>query len=231
MQSFPFGYRALVIGASGAIGGALVERLRADAGCGEVRGLHRRSDPPVDFDAEHSVSAAAACMRAHGPFHLIVVASGVLHGEGLAPEKKLSSLNYAQMTRAFRTNALGPALAIAHFSPLLDHQRAVLVVLSARVGSIGDNRIGGWYSYRASKSALNMLMRTAAIELRRSQPNAVLASLHPGTVASALSRPYRGESIGRSPQAAAADLLRVIDSLGPADSGRFLAYDGSEIPW
>jgi len=104
-------------------------------------------------------------------------------------------------------------------------------MLSAKVGSIGDNRLGGWYSYRASKAALNMLIKTAAIEVRRSQPNSVLLALHPGTVNSALSQPFRGAEIGRPAAVAAYDLLRVIDSLGPEASGSFHAYDGQPLPW
>jgi NAD(P)-dependent dehydrogenase (short-subunit alcohol dehydrogenase family) len=118
-----------------------------------------------------------------------------------------------------------------HLVPLLAKERAIVAMLSAKVGSIGDNRLGGWYSYRASKAALNMLVRTAAIEVARSHKDAVLVALHPGTVASNLSRPFRGDSIGRPAQDAAADLLRVLDALTPADSGSFRSWDGSVLPW
>lgn len=231
MKSFPDGYRALVIGASGAIGAALVARLGADPRCGGVTGLGRRSDPRVDFDDEAGIAQAASSLAAQAPFHLILNATGVLHTAGFMPEKRLGQLGYAQMEATFRANAFGPALVMAHFAPLLDRDRGVLAVLSAKVGSIGDNRLGGWYSYRASKAALNMFLKTAAIEVQRSQPNAVLVALHPGTVDSALSGPFHGAQIGRRSDDAAGDLLRVIDGLGAADTGSFLTYSGEKLPW
>lgn len=237
MQSFPQGFRALVLGASGAIGTAMLAHLDADPRCAKATGLGRPgraadpSTPAIDFDDEDSVAAAAQALRAQGPFHLIVNATGVLHGAGFMPEKRLGQLNYAQMEATFRANAFGPALVLAHFAPLLDRERGVLAVLSAKVGSIGDNRLGGWYSYRASKAALNMFLKTAAIEVQRSNPNAVLVALHPGTVDSALSAPFNGARIGRAAPDAAADLLRVIDGLAPADTGSFRAYDGNSLPW
>jgi NAD(P)-dependent dehydrogenase (short-subunit alcohol dehydrogenase family) len=231
MHSFPDGFQALVLGASGAIGGALARRLEADVRCAGVTRLGRRSTPAVDFDDEASVAAAAAALKARGPFHLIVNAAGLLHTRDFLPEKRLGQLHYAQMEATFRANAFGPALVLAHFAPLLDRERGVLAVLSAKVGSIGDNRLGGWYSYRASKAALNMFVKTAAIEVARGNPRAVLVALHPGTVDSSLSAPFRGHEIGRTPAVAAADLLRVIDSLTPADTGGFRAYDGATLPW
>lgn len=229
LSSFPEGYRALVLGASGAIGSAFVQLLEESPRCGRVLGLHRHSNPAVDFDDEASLEAAAHALK--GPFHLIINATGMLHSADFMPEKKLSQLHYAQMMETFRVNTFGPALVMAHFAPLLDQKRGLLAVLSAKVGSIGDNRLGGWYSYRASKAALNMLLKTAAIEVKRSQPNAILVALHPGTVSSELSRPFRGEEIGRSPLEAAADMLRVMDTLTAADSGRFYAYTGELLPW
>lgn len=231
MNSFPPGFRAIVVGASGGIGAALARALRADARCGGVVELGRRSGPPVDFDDEGSIAAAAAQLAGERPFHLILNATGVLHTADFMPEKRLAHLNYAQMEATFRVNAFGPALVLAHFAPLLDRERGVLAVLSAKVGSIGDNRLGGWYSYRASKAALNMLVKTAAIEVQRSQPNAVLAALHPGTVDSALSGPFRGAQIGRPADDVAADLLRVVDGLTAADSGGFFTYAGEALPW
>ena len=147
------------------------------------------------------------------------------------PEKRLASLTYDQMFETFRVNAFGPAMVLRHFSGLLDSQRGVLAVLSAKVGSIEDNRLGGWYSYRASKAALNMLLKTAAIEVKRTRPHAVLVALHPGTVDSGLSAPYRGAEIGCTPAQAAGDMLQVIDGLTPTDSGRFYSYDGTRLPW
>lgn len=231
MASLPAGYRALVLGASGGIGAALVQALRADPRCAEVVGLHRRSTPPLDLTDEPGVAAAAAALAPGGPFHLLVNAAGLLHAPGLQPEKKLGDLNQAQLLASFSANAIGPALLLRHFSPLLDRQRALLVMLSAKVGSIGDNRLGGWYGYRASKAALNMLLATAAIELRRSQPRTVVVALHPGTVSTGLSAPFRGAEIGRSPAQAAAQMLATLDALTPADSGAFVAWDGQRLPW
>ena len=231
MNSFPDGYRALVLGASGAIGGAIVRQLQADTRCALVLGLHRHTQPPVDFDQEHTIAAAAAALAAQGPFDLVVNAAGVLHSARWMPEKKLDSVNYAQMEEVFRINTLGPALVMRHFCALLAPKRGVMVMLSAKVGSIGDNRLGGWYSYRASKAALNMLVRTAAIELARTRSHAVLVALHPGTVTSDLSRPFGGGGIGRQPDVAAGEMLAVIDRLTPADTGQFVAWSGERLPW
>ncbi|MCF6757908.1 SDR family NAD(P)-dependent oxidoreductase [Pseudomonas balearica] len=231
MQSFPSGYRALVIGASGGIGAALVAALREDPRCAQVIELGRATQPALDLAEPASIERAAAELAGQGAFQLIVNAAGVLHNESFMPEKRLADLNPAQLLATFQVNTFGPALLLRYFCGLLDRQRGVLAMLSAKVGSIGDNRLGGWYSYRASKAALNMLIKTAAIEVRRSQPNAVLLALHPGTVNSALSQPFRGAEIGRPAAVAAHDLLRVIDSLGPEASGSFHAYDGQPLPW
>ncbi len=229
MNSLPYGYRALVIGASGAIGAAVLSQLRTDPRCGEALGLHRRSQPALDLADGASIAAAAEALQ--GPFQLIVNAAGLLHTPAQRPEKKLGDLDEAQLLASFQVNTVGPALLLRHFTPLLDRRRAVLAMLSAKVGSIGDNRLGGWYGYRASKAALNMLIRTAAIELRRSQPNSVLLALHPGTVRSALSAPFRGGELGREPALAAAELLAVMDAASTADSGSFLDYRGQILPW
>ncbi|WP_137732217.1 SDR family NAD(P)-dependent oxidoreductase [Pseudaquabacterium pictum] len=231
MASLPDGYRALVVGARGGIGAAFVQALQADPRCATVVGLHRGTDPALDLADEASVAAAAAALAPAGRFHLLVNAAGLLHGPGFQPEKKLGDLNTAQLLATFTANAIGPALLLRHFSPLLDRQRALLAMLSAKVGSIGDNRLGGWYSYRASKAALNMLLATAAIELRRSQPQTVVVALHPGTVSTGLSAPFRGGEIGRPPDVAVAQMLATLDGLAPTDSGSFVAYDGQRLPW
>ena len=231
MQSFPQGFRALVLGATGAIGDAFVQCLQSDPRCASVVGLHRHSDPAVDFDDEASVLRAAEALHPQSPFHLIINAAGLLHTRQFMPEKRLGQLHYAQMEATFRANAFGPALVLAQFAPLLARERGVLAMLSAKVGSIGDNRLGGWYSYRASKAALNMFVKTAAIEVQRSQPHAVLVALHPGTVDSALSQPFRGAEIGRPAAMAAREMLAVLDALTPADSGGFFSYSGERLPW
>ena len=231
MPTLPDRFQALVIGGGGAIGSAFADSLRADGRCGQVLTLGRGTLPAIDYLREDTLAEAAQALRSHSPFHLIVVATGVLHTASAQPEKRLADLSMSAMEEVFRLNTFGPALVLRHFAPLLDRQCSVMALLSAKVGSIGDNRLGGWYSYRASKAALNMLVRTAAIEQRRTHPGAVLVALHPGTVKSGLSRPFRGDEIGRDPFEATAQMLQVLESLGPADSGGFRAYDGQSLPW
>lgn len=230
MQSLQGGYKALVIGASGALGTAFCQLLREDGRCARVFELARTSTPALDLEDPPSIAAAADALREHAPFDLILLASGLLHRPGVAPEKSLGAVEAQALQAVFQVNALGPALVLRHFLPLLA-ARGAMAVLSAKVGSIGDNRLGGWYAYRSSKAALNMLVRTAAIELARSRPQARLLSLHPGTVQSALSQPFRGAAAARPPRQAAEQLLAVIDRLDPADSGGFFAYDGEPLPW
>ena len=232
LQSLPQGYRALVIGATGAIGGALLTHLQADPRCALAVGLGRHTSPAVDLDDEATIARAAQHLKAQGPWHCIIHAAGMLHGPQGLPEKRMAQLNYAQMEATFRTNTFGPALVLAHFARLLPKQgRGLLAVLSAKVGSIGDNRLGGWYSYRASKAALNMLVKTASIEVARTHPQAVLVALHPGTVNSALSAPFNGAEIGRPAADAAGDMLRVLDGLPAEQTGSFHAYSGEPLPW
>ena len=188
-------FRAAVFGASGAIGRAIVEALRADLAFGEVLPCSRSGEGHVRFDLTDEASIAAACaeLARGGPLDLVFVATGMLYeAGGVQPEKALRSLDPAALQRAYAVNAVGPMLIAKHAVPLLSRERrAVFAALSARVGSIADNRLGGWHSYRASKAALNMLLRNLAIELARTHPKAVVAALHPGTVDSALSRPFQ----------------------------------------
>ncbi|MGJ9419071.1 SDR family NAD(P)-dependent oxidoreductase [Massilia sp. CMS3.1] len=230
MSSLPNQFHALVIGASGTIGAAFVDLLSSSPRCASVRGLHRHSTPCLDFTDENSIAQAAQALGSDR-YHLIINAAGVLHSDAFMPEKRLADLTYMQMQATFQANTFGPAMVMRHFVALLDSERAIMAMLSAKVGSIGDNRLGGWYSYRASKAALNMMVKTAAIEVARSQKNSVLVALHPGTVSSRLSQPFRGETIGRPARDAAIDMLDVIDALMPADSGSFRSYNGSELPW
>jgi len=232
MNSLPEGYSAAVIGASGAIGGALVRALQADPRCARVHALSRRGTPALDLSDEASLAAAAAQLRAQGTLHLLVCATGVLQLGPRSPEKRLADLDPATLAQALAVNAIGPALVLKHFHALLPlKERGLLAVLSARVGSIGDNRKGGWYGYRASKAALNQLLHTAAIEVARQRPLAVLAALHPGTVASALSAPIIGDAEATAPDDAARNLLAVLDGLQADRSGGFFAWDGTAIPW
>lgn len=231
MQSLPHPYRACVIGASGAIGTAILAQLQADPACQLAIGLHRHSQPHLDLSDEASIASAAESIRAQGPFHLIILATGILHTQDFMPEKKLGDLHFAQMQQTFLVNTLGPAMVIRYFSPLLNRERSTMALLSAKVGSIEDNRLGGWYSYRASKAALNMMIKTAAIELKRSNPQASLIAVHPGTVNSALSKPFKGEQIGRSPSLAAQEILATLDAIKPEETGIFVAYDSERLPW
>ena len=224
-------YRALVIGSSGTIGSAFMTLLQENPGCSEVVGLSRQSTHPIDYHDLDSIEAAANALSLSTPFQLIINTIGVLHTSNWMPEKRLDDLNADQLSELIKINAVGPALTIKWFSKLLDPQNSVMATLSAKVGSIEDNRLGGWYSYRASKAALNMLIKTAAIELARTKPNTALIALHPGTVNSNLSKPFRGEQIGRPPLDAASDMLKVLESLSKEDSGSFISYSGERLPW
>ncbi len=234
LESFPAGGLAVVVGASGGIGGALLARLAGERSFRGVVGLGRDSVPPLDLTSEETIARAAAHVAGtgHEP-RLVVDATGFLHGDGLAPERSWRELDPAHMAEAFAVNATGPALLMRHFLPLLPRDgKAVFATLSARVGSIGDNRLGGWYSYRASKAALNQLVRTAAVELGRRRPAAVCVALHPGTVDTGLSAPFAKAGLEVRPAGQAAErLLRVIDRLAAADTGGFFDHRGARLPW
>ncbi|TDH58751.1 SDR family NAD(P)-dependent oxidoreductase [Dankookia rubra] len=223
---------ALVLGAAGGIGAALVAALGAEARWRRVIGLSRRGDPVVDITDEASLAAAAAWLDAEAPdLALVVVATGFLHAGRFQPEKAMRQLDPGHMAQSFAVNAIGPALAMKHLLPRLRRDApAVFAALSARVGSIGDNRLGGWWSYRASKAALNQLVRTAAVELRRSNPGAAVVAIHPGTVDSGLSSPFSKAGLEVQPPAEAA--RRILDVLaGPLESGGFYDHKGQPVPW
>jgi len=225
--------RAVVIGASGGIGAALASALTAQGF--EVHQLARSGAGfvPLDLTDDDSIAAAAATIGADGPVDWVIVATGLLQSAGVKPEKRWRDLDPGVLAQYFAINAIGPALIARHFLPLLaPDRRSVFAALSARVGSIADNRLGGWYGYRASKAALNMLVKTLSIELARSRPEAVCVTLHPGTVDTDLSRPFqRGVAPDRlfTPQVSAQHLLAVLDRLGPDDSGSCFAWDGVRI--
>lgn len=231
MELLPNPFRALIIGSSGSIGSAFMELLEDNPLCSNVVGIHRHSEPPIDYQNLASIASCATALSAEAPFQLIINTIGVLHTNHWMPEKRLDDLNADQLTELMKINAIGPALTIQHFSKLLDPQNSILVTLSAKVGSIEDNRLGGWYSYRASKAALNMLIKTASIEWARTKPNTALIAMHPGTVNSRLSKPFRGEEIGRPAIDAATDMFGVIQNLKKEDSGSFIAYSGEKLPW
>ncbi len=218
--------RALVMGASGGIGAALVAALRDR---GEVVGLSRRSD---GLDVTDEASVARVIAGVTGQFDLIVVATGALVIDGVGPEKSLKALTADALAAQFAVNAIGPALLMKHALRLLPRDRvARLAVLSARVGSIGDNALGGWYGYRAAKAALNQLVRTAAIEAARTHPQSVIVALHPGTVATGLAPEQRAGHPAVTPDEAARNILAVLERLGPAETGGFFDWQGKVVPW
>jgi NAD(P)-dependent dehydrogenase (short-subunit alcohol dehydrogenase family) len=224
---------AVIIGARGGIGAALADALEKDPNYAQVIRLHRESNPPVNLLDESSIAAAAASLTAAlPPISLVLVATGLLHSNQNGPEKSLRELDPDWMIENFRINAVGPALVAKHFLPIMAKQGPIcFAALSARVGSISDNRLGGWHSYRASKSALNMLIRNIAIEWQRKNPQSVVVGLHPGTVETALSAPFKGNPAHErfSPARAAGDMLSVLHGLKPEQSGQIFAYDGSLV--
>ena len=234
--------RAVVWGASGGIGRALVAALAAS---GDYDVIHAGSRTPIvpvadavrpfvfDLLDEASIAEAAAAMAAAGPIDLTMVTTGTLHDADHRPEKSFATLTADAMIALFRVNTIGPALIAKHMIDALPRdRRSVFAALSARVGSIGDNRLGGWHSYRASKAALNMIIANLAIELRRTRPYAIAVGLHPGTVDTGLSAPFqKGVPAGRlfPPAASARHLLSVVDGLTDSASGTVLAWDGARI--
>jgi NAD(P)-dependent dehydrogenase (short-subunit alcohol dehydrogenase family) len=211
--------KALIIGASGGIGAALAAACAGH----EVRALSRRDD---GFDVTDPASVDRALGALDGPFDLIIVAIGIL---GM-PEKSLAAIDASAMAQVFAVNTIGPALILHHVPRLLGTSGKV-AVLSARVGSIGDNRIGGWHSYRASKAALNQIIHGAAIELSRTHKGSICVALHPGTVATEFTAKYAGRHATVTPEEAASNLLSVIAALTPSQSGGFFDYSGAEVPW
>jgi NAD(P)-dependent dehydrogenase (short-subunit alcohol dehydrogenase family) len=233
MNSFPVGDLAVVVGATGGIGGALERSLQSNAAFASTLGFSRSSNPAVGLRAEESIAACAEHVARLGTPRLVIVATGVLHDAAVRPEKSWRELDAEQIAEVFAVNTIGPALLMKHFLPLLPRRgKAVFAALSARVGSIADNRLGGWYSYRASKAALNQLVRTAAVELRRRHPEAICVALHPGTVATPLAAPFAKTGLElQTPELAAQRLLAVIDGLTPCQSGRCFDNRGVEVPW
>lgn len=233
---------ALVIGAGGGLGAALVARLSDSAGAPErfqtVLALGRSSLPAIDYDDEASLAAAAGwvaaqCASQGTELRLLVVASGFLHGPQGQPERSFSQLDASYLKQVFQVNTIGPALVMKHFLPLLPRQgRCVAAFLSAKVGSISDNALGGWYGYRASKAALNQLVKTASIEMTRRNRQSVCVALHPGTVDTALSQPFAKTGLKVRPaDEAASDLLGVLNGVTPADTGNLLNYQGLTLPF
>lgn len=238
------GSTALVIGANGGLGGALRAALASGAAAdrlgsfSQVLGLSRSTVPAIDYADEASLAGSAAwvaaqCAAQQAPLRLLIVATGFLHGESGQPERSWTQLDPAYLRQVLEVNTIGPALVMKHFLPLLPKAgRCVAGFVSAKVGSIGDNALGGWYGYRASKAALNQLVKTAAIELKRRNPQALCVALHPGTVATALSDPFSKTGLNvRPPEVAAGELLAALAGLEAGHSGHLLDYQGQVLPW
>lgn len=232
VASFESGYRAIVIGASGGIGAALLARLKADPRCALALPLSRSRDG-LDITDETTVRESAARLEdQRGSFDLIFNATGALMVDGAGPEKSIRAIDAGHMAKQFAVNAIGPALLLKYFTPLLRRdRRSVFASLSARVGSIGDNRLGGWISYRAAKAAQNQIIRTAAIEIARNNRQAIIVALHPGTVDTDLSQPFSKGRDRFTPDQSAVRLLETINDLDQSQTGQFFAYDGSVIEW
>lgn len=229
LPSFQPGLHALIVGATGGIGSAFSDLLDADPAVARVTRWSRSGG--VDLADPGSIETAAAALTA--PPDLVFIATGVLHGAGLSPEKANSQLSAEALATAFAINTIGPALVARAVLPLMPKGRkTVLAALSARVGSTADNRLGGWHSYRASKAALNQLIRTMAIEQARRSPEQILLALHPGTVDSGLSKPFqKGVKTLFTTEESARHLLRVIDQATPAQTGLLLDWQGEVIPF
>jgi NAD(P)-dependent dehydrogenase (short-subunit alcohol dehydrogenase family) len=229
---------ALIIGSHGGLGAALLSQLKGDADYAQAIGFSRSTQVSVNYDDEPSIAKAAlhvadVCKTANLQLRLLVVATGFLHGDLGQPERSFTNLDAAYLEHTFKINTLGPALVMKHFLPLLPKTgRCVAGFISAKVGSIGDNALGGWYGYRASKAALNQLVKTASIELTRRNKDSICVSLHPGTVATALSEPFAKTGLNVRPAAeAAGDLLAVLAGLNPADTGCLMDCKGQKLPF
>ena len=243
LPSFAPSAKVAVIGASGGIGAAFASDLATCASVAQVYRLSRTANEspapdslPLDLADERSIERAAIALKSTvGSLDMVIVATGLLHEPGgLQPEKSWRNLDAAALEKTFRINTIGPTMVARHFLPLLARDRkTIFAALSARVGSIEDNHLGGWYGYRASKAALNMILRTLSIELARRNPSAICVGLHPGTVDTGLSQPFqRGVPAERlfTPAASARHLLNTLDRLTVADSGKVYAWDGSPVP-
>lgn len=245
LESFGAGLEVALFGATGGLGRAFAAHLSACPAVSRIFAFSRRGDAPAgpktvcrpfDLSDEDSIRAAAAAVRDQADsLHLVIVASGILQeGDEIKPEKSWRALDAKTMEQVFRINTIGPALVAKHFLPLLARERkAAFAAISARVGSIEDNALGGWHSYRASKAALNMLLKTFAIELARKHPLAFCVGLHPGTVDTGLSKPFQGGVPDHklfSPSQSAGYLLGVLEGLEGGDSGKVFAWDGRPVP-
>lgn len=235
--------KVVIIGATGAIGGAFITHYARSADVSDVFAFSRSKleiddvkvkTASLDITSETSIKAAADTIE-NQSIDIVIVATGLLHADRLQPEKRLADLSGDNLMQVFQTNTIAPALLIKHFIPKLKRKsKSIFAILSARVGSIEDNRLGGWYGYRASKAAVNMLIKTTAIELSRARKQMIIVGLHPGTVDSSLSKPFqRNVPEGKlfSPEQSAGYLKAVLENLEITDSGHVFAWDGEKIPY
>jgi len=224
---------AVIVGATGAIGNAIANEIE-NLGFKDVLKVGTNTTPSIDFNNENTILKTIEFVKnINKPISILFDATGILHHNNSMPEKTLKNINIDFAKKNFLINAIGPALLIKHFVPLLDNEdKAVFATLSAKVGSISDNGYGGWYSYRASKSALNQFIKTASIETKVKNKKAIIVALHPGTVKSKLSEPFQKINLKiQNPEESAKDLIKVINTLDYEQTGKFLNWDGSEIPW
>ena len=245
---------ALIVGASQGIGLGFVKQLLADPAIAQVFATYRNPDSahelltlaqqhrdrltclPLDITEETQIEMAIAKIRTQtDKLHLVINCVGLLHEGDLQPEKSLRQLNAEQLTRYFQVNSIGAVLLAKHLLPLINHSdRNLFATISAKIGSIGDNHLGGWYGYRASKAALNMFMRTVAIEYSRKSPKTIVVTLHPGTTDTRLSQPFQRNVPPEklfSVERTVSQLLTVLANLTHDDSGEFFSWDGSRLPW
>ena len=216
----------------------MLAQLESEGNFAQVVGLSRSTEINVDYDDESSISKAAIhianlCATSNLQLRLLIVATGFLHGDQGQPERSFINLDAEYLAQVFKINTLGPALVMKHFLPLLPKTgRCLAGFMSARVGSMGDNALGGWYGYRAAKAALNQLVKTASIELTRRNKESICVSLHPGTVATELSKPFAKTGLNVRPASqAASDLLAVISGLSALDTGCLVDYQGHKLPY
>ena len=224
---------AVIVGATGAIGNAIANEIE-NLGFKDVLKVGTNTTPSIDFNNESTILKTIEFVKnINKPISILFDATGILHHNNSMPEKTLKNIDIDFAKKNFLINAIGPALLIKHFVPLLDNEdKAVFATLSAKVGSISDNGYGGWYSYRASKSALNQFVKTASIETKVENKKAIIVALHPGTVKSKLSEPFQKINLKiQNPEESAKNLIKVINILDYEQTGKFLNWDGSEIPW
>lgn len=240
LSSFPQPFNAAIIGASGGVGRAFVDTLGNHEAIGKLYAFSRTQPdtlaPNVDYfplDICDEIQIKDAAAHIDTPLHMVIIASGLLHDKDLRPEKCINALDPEIMERVFIINTIGPALIAKHFIPLLPRTgKSVFASLSARVGSISDNRLGGWYSYRVSKAALNMIIKNTAIETARKYKETAVIGLHPGTVDTKLSSPFQGNVKDGQlfhPQQSVEHLLQVLNTVNPKETGKIFAWDGQEI--